>query len=106
MARRTGQRRGHLAAHLDPLADSITGTTYVEATIHGGPVAGRYAAQLLARSGDQVSQLVRANWTQLLDPRTSYADAERLLDLEPVGPTPAERANETAEAGRGLPPCR
>ena len=33
---------------------------------------------------------------------TGYADAEQLLDLDHVGPTPAERDNEAAEASRHL----
>jgi len=109
-ARRRQAARGAtvapLAARLDPFADSITGTTYVQDTIHAGPIAGRYAAQLLARPHDQVSQVLRANWNRLMGTGADYADAERLLDLDHVGPTPAERDNETAEASRHLPPCR
>jgi len=106
LAAQASPEAARLAAHLDPFADSITGTTYVQDTIHAGPIAGRYAAQLLARPHDQVGQLIRANWNRLMETGTGYADAEQLLDLDHVGPTPAERENETAEASRHLPPCR
>jgi hypothetical protein len=105
-AAQASPQAARLATHLDPFADSITGTTYVQDTTHGGPIAGRYAAQLLARPHDQAGQLVRASWGRLMDPRTGYADAEQLLDLDHVAPTPAERENEAAEASRHLPPCR
>jgi hypothetical protein len=96
---------GHLAGHLDPNADSITGTTYVSDAIHGGPIAGRYAAQLLARPREQVGQLIRARWQQLTDPRTTYANAERMLGLDHVTPTPTEQQVQAVERERG-PACR
>jgi hypothetical protein len=94
-----------LAGHLDPFADSITGTAYVADAVHGGPVAGRYAAQLLARPREQVGQLVRARWQQLSDPRTAYADAEKVLGLDHVIPTPTEQEVQAVEHDRG-PACR
>jgi hypothetical protein len=94
-----------LAGHLDPFADSITGTAYVTDAIHGGPIAGRYAAQLLARPREQVGRLLRARWQQLTDPRTSYADAEKILGLDHVTPTPTEQQIRAAEQDRG-PACR
>jgi hypothetical protein len=96
---------GRLAARLDPFADSITGTAYVTDAIHGGPIAGRYAAQLLARPREQVGQLIRARWHQLSEPRTTYADAERILGLDHVTPTATERQVQAAEHERG-PACR
>jgi hypothetical protein len=96
---------GHLAGHLDPFADSITGTTYVTDAVHGGPIAGRYAAQLLAHPSDQVGQLIRAHWDQLINPRTSYSDAERILGLDHVTPSAAEQEIQAVEDGR-LEACR
>ena len=96
---------GWLAAHLDPFADSITGTAYVTDAVYGGPIAGRYAAQLLGRPYEQVGRLIRARWHQLSDPRTTYADAERILGLDHVTPTPAEQQIRAAEHDRG-PACR
>jgi hypothetical protein len=96
---------GWLAGHLDPFADSITGTTYVTDAIHGGPIAGRYAAQLLARPREQVGRLIRARWRQLTNPRTAYGDAERILGLVHVIPTPTEQEIQAAEQDRG-PACR
>ena len=43
LASRVSPEARDLVAHLDPFADSITGTNYAEAH-HGGQVAGRYAA--------------------------------------------------------------
>jgi hypothetical protein len=81
-------KAANLATHLDPFADSISGTSYVKDTIHEGPLAGRYAAQLLDQPSGQIGRLVRANWTQLVDFRTDYARAEQLLGLSRVAPTP------------------
>jgi hypothetical protein len=95
---------GRLAGQLDPFADSVTGTAYVTDAVHGGPIAGRYARQLLARPREQAGQLIRARWHQLTDPRTTYADAERILGLDHVAPTPQEQQVQAADHARG-PAC-
>ena len=95
LAGQASPKAANLATHLDPFADSSTGTSYVKDTIHEGPLAGRYAAQLLAQPRGQIGRLVRANWTQLVDFRTDYARAEQLLGLSRVAPTPAELSSCT-----------
>jgi hypothetical protein len=56
LAGQASPKAANLATHLDPFADSSTGTSYVKDTIHEGPLAGRYAAQLLAQPRGQIGR--------------------------------------------------